>query len=129
MESQNEISDKYINCLELFSSVSIAADKYQRVYCEITEGNSEQLRELGLEKTSILVESGYVIKVDAKNLNRIFFQTSAEDGLMGVTRYGLIYSNVRVERDSVYSLNLSSIDTLKTLNYHNHIIKVGEHAD
>lgn len=127
--SQLELIENYDLCLSLFSEKSQSSDGYKRVFCEITANNSNQISELNLIKTKQLIDKGYKIKIDAKNHYRIFYQYATKEYIAGIIRYGLIFTDIVSVKDSVYSLNLSGIDTLKQMELKSYIVEINEYAE
>ncbi len=128
-ESRLELVKSYEECLTLFSTKSDVSDGYKRIFCKLSSEHSEQLMGLNLIKTKYLIDLGYYISLDAKNYHRVFYEFGTEGYIAGIIRYGLLYSNIVIEKDSIFSLNLGKIDTLKSIDTYNSIIKVNEYAE
>lgn len=127
-DSQKELVERYEKCLTLFSEKSKVADGSQRIYCDISLKNSEQLHKLNLLNTKYLIDNGYEIHLDAKNYNRIFYQYDIKEHLAGIIRYGLLYTNIVNVKDGIYSLKIPT-DTIRTLDSLNSIVEFDEYAE
>ena len=128
-ESQLELVEHYDKCLLALGHQSEAADGFKRIFCSLSLGESEQLKELNLIKTKRLVDLGYKVSIDAKNHHRIFYQFDTKEYAAGIIKYGLLYSSITHIQDSVYSLEFDKIDTLKQIDIFNKIIEVNEYAE
>mgnify|MGYP001415782959 CR=1 FL=1 len=127
--SRQEIIDNYDYCLSNFSSQRKVGNGFYTFHCIVTSHHSEQLDSSDLEMTKTLVNKGYIITVDAKNRYRIFYRSHTKEYIAGVIKYGLVYSNIENVNDSIYSLNLSGMDTLKSIDKLNQIIELNEYAE
>ena len=93
-ESQLELVENYEKCLSVFATESSVSDGYQRIFCNLSSSQLEQLEILNLIKTKNLIKNGYNISLDAKNHYRIFYQYGTKEYVAGIIRYGLLYSNI-----------------------------------
>lgn len=127
--SAKELVASYDLCISALSDTLSSTDNLKRVFCTINMDNAKSLKTNQFPSTIELLSKGYIIKLDAENYYRIFFEHSAIEHVAGFDRYGVLYHKQEYEVKNIFSLNLNSLDTLKKISDNFYIIKVGEYAE